>query len=110
MIGIVGLNICFMCKREEETDDHLLLWCPIAVEYWDWLFEMLEWQSVRNQCLLEFLLSWLMEGKYSKWGDLWVVGTSMVAWQLWKERNRRVFKEEMPVELIIGSIKRGWRK
>ncbi|GLJ45907.1 hypothetical protein SUGI_0966430 [Cryptomeria japonica] len=30
----------------------------------------------------------------SKWGDLWLVGPSMIIWHIWKERNGRIFREE----------------
>ena len=32
--GIIVLDWCYMCKRCEESVDHLLLYCPIAFEMW----------------------------------------------------------------------------
>lgn len=95
-----------MCKKEEELVDHLLYWCLYASKCWDWLLDMLQWFTAKNQFLKDFLLSWSIIGRHSKWGLLWIVCPSLLVWHVWKERNRRIFKEEaMEVHFLQAKIK-----
>ncbi|XP_059074768.1 uncharacterized protein LOC131874858 [Cryptomeria japonica] len=42
----------------------------------------------------------------SKWGDIWLVGPTLVVWHIWKEIKRRIFKEvELSTEQLISKIK-----
>ncbi|XP_059067474.1 uncharacterized protein LOC131858294 [Cryptomeria japonica] len=106
LIGIAGPSVCILCKENEETTDHLLFWCSYTKRVWDWLLDKLQYGSVRSQSLKSFLLAWPTCYKKSKWSILWVVSLAMLAWNIWKERNRRVFNEEaLPFELLIPKIK-----
>ena len=40
--NIILVSWCYMCKRDEETIDHLLLHCPTARELWDMVFSLFE--------------------------------------------------------------------
>ncbi|GLJ53973.1 hypothetical protein SUGI_1154190 [Cryptomeria japonica] len=105
-IGISGPNWCIMCKQQEESIDRLLYWCPFASQCWDWLLDLLHFPTVKNLTLKDFLLSWLTKGKFSKWGILWIVSPSMLGWRIWKERNKRIFKEEaLEVHVLLVNIK-----
>lgn len=62
----------------------------------------------KNEILLDFLLSWPIRQK-SRWSDLWMIGPSMIFWHIWKEINRRIFKETslsniMLIDKIKGAI------
>ncbi|XP_059066513.1 uncharacterized protein LOC131857805 [Cryptomeria japonica] len=73
--------------------------------------DIIEWSytnrgKVRSQSLKGFLLAWPTYYKKSKWSIMWVVSLAMLAWYIWKERNRRVFNEEaLSFELLIPKIK-----
>lgn len=82
-----------MCKKEEETSNHLLFALSFASICWEWFFDMIELHTMRNEKLLDFISAWPLNYK-SKWGDLWLVGPSMIVWHIWKERNERIFREE----------------
>lgn len=104
-IGIVGPSRCILCKKDEETSNHFLFNCSFASSCWEWFFDMIEYNSARNEKLLDFMSAWPLYFK-SKWGDLWLVGPSMIVWHIWKERNRRIFREEYHSrEETIKSIK-----
>ncbi|GLJ45646.1 hypothetical protein SUGI_0960810 [Cryptomeria japonica] len=61
---------------------------------------------VRNQSLKDFLCSWPNTAKNSQWGIIWVVSLSLLTWHLWKERNRRIFNDEVvEVDVLIPKIK-----
>jgi hypothetical protein len=38
---IIVINRCCMCKRSEETVDHLLLYCDVAFALWNAIFKSL---------------------------------------------------------------------
>ncbi|GLJ05557.1 hypothetical protein SUGI_0020220 [Cryptomeria japonica] len=60
---------------------------------------------VRNSTFKDFIFAWPTGGKTSKWGSLWIVGPFMVTWHIWKERNRKIFREEeLEVTLLINKI------
>ncbi|GLJ29482.1 hypothetical protein SUGI_0581130 [Cryptomeria japonica] len=104
-IGILGPIRCVMCKGNEETINHLLYSCPYVSRCWDWLFDMVNSYTVGNEDLKDFLLSWPQMVKF-KWGDIWLVGSAMVAWHIWKERNKRIFKEaSLSIKQLILKIK-----
>ncbi|XP_059073333.1 putative disease resistance protein At4g11170 [Cryptomeria japonica] len=66
---------------------------------------MLQNHMVRSCTFKDFIFAWPMGGKNLKWGSLWITGPSMVAWQIWKERNKRVFREEeLDVTILINRI------
>ncbi len=52
--GLVMLDWCCMCKRAEETIDHLLH-CPMAQELWDLVFSMFGIAWVMPQGVVELL-------------------------------------------------------
>lgn len=62
--------------------------------------------TVKNATIKDFLISWPTNQK-SKWSDLLLIGPSMIAWHLWKERNRIIYKESsLPTDRLIDKIKR----
>lgn len=92
-IGIVGLSRCMMCKQAKENLDHLFLVCPVAAFCWDWLQVMLHFQSPRHFKLEDFLSSWPIANTKGYWYRIWILESSMVIRNIWKEQNQRIFKE-----------------
>jgi hypothetical protein len=101
---------CQLCKREPESVAHLIFKCRYSIRVWnglrDWLglgdFNTSLWSNFDN------LHQWwcAISGAH---GRRWKGITSLIlltAWELWNERNVRVFKNvtSMPA-LIISSIK-----
>ena len=39
-IGVTILDWCYMCERSEESANHLLLHCPIALELWSMVWAL----------------------------------------------------------------------
>ncbi|XP_059075167.1 uncharacterized protein LOC131875150 [Cryptomeria japonica] len=107
LIGIVGPSWCIMCKRNEESANYLLLRCPFAEGCWEWLMNKLQFTSVRNESLKDFLVAW-PKNTQSKWSGLWRISPALLSWHIWKERNRRIFREiALSVEEVISKIKEG---
>ena len=84
-----------MCNHNNEDVDHLFLNCPFALKCWEWLKTRLEWSTPLPNSLRGLLCSWpthLTRGVYCK---LWNICPSIVIWELWKERNCRIFKDKV---------------
>ncbi|XP_059066274.1 uncharacterized protein LOC131857602 [Cryptomeria japonica] len=105
VIGIQGPNWCFLCKSEEETSNHLLYKCPFSEACWNWYLDMVGLSLAKNETLKDFLIAW-PSSKSSKWSTLWIIRLAMIAWHIWKERNKRIFKEvERSLEAVREGIK-----
>jgi hypothetical protein len=84
---IIDSPACSVCGAAQETPDHLFFQCPFAVQFWSGL----GFQSVQNlqtsnlHCIPK--LPSFPEDQYSAF-------ISMCCWQLWKRRNRVVFRDE----------------
>jgi hypothetical protein len=86
--------MCSLCDQEEETAEHLCLRCVFAQEVWclvaGWLDGLIQLPA-RDACMLEW---WNMamasvSGKVkAKCASIMIYTT----WNLWKERNRRLFE------------------
>ena len=104
-LGIIGPKWCVMCKRHSEDVDHLFLNFPVAQKCWDWFKNRLNWSSPFQNSLKGLLSSWptnLVRGVYRK---LWNICPSIVIWELWKERNHRIFKDkERNIDKILLKL------
>ncbi len=92
--GWVGPSICCLCCREAETLEHLLFQCPFSKSVWS--------QTLRGNLSLIGTLITLDGSLPLRWTrarfglsasskrllDLTVAAT---CWELWLERNRRIF-------------------
>ena len=97
---------CVMCKKDNESLDHLFLTCEFTNRFWIKILQEFdrEWVTPR---LASDLLS-LGQGFFlQKRGKiLWKVATSATFWAIWLERNRRIFEGvEENFEYIWDRIK-----
>ncbi|TVU51343.1 hypothetical protein EJB05_02762, partial [Eragrostis curvula] len=100
-------GLCALCDQEPEEIDHLLLGCVYSRECWFKLLRHSGTQSLTPTSTDELAEWWLRSRKKMEKGrrkgfDSLVV---LVVWQLWKERNRRVFNNErwLPQRLINAT-------
>jgi hypothetical protein len=92
-----GACSCKFCDAEESVN-HLLFQCPIAVATWCWVRDSLGWTRIPTSILsFQNLLSASggVEGKMKLW---WVMAA--VGWALWKTRNDLIFSN-----IVIKSPK-----
>ena len=56
--NIILVSWCCMCKRDEETVDHLMLHCPLGRELWGLIFKLfgVEWVMLRK--VVKLLACW----------------------------------------------------
>lgn len=93
--GIIGPGRCPLCKHHDEDANHLLLSCPYARYCWNFLQSKLNFSSPRPQELADWFVSWPSNRKQDFFGCIWQIAPSIIIWEIWKERNRRIFKDQM---------------
>lgn len=107
--GMLHPSACMLCDESEETIDHILIACVFARETW---FRALSWLG------MERLTPTPMDASFQGW---WRRANRraateerrglnslvmLVAWELWKQRNRCVFDAAKPcVQTVLQQIK-----
>ena len=89
--GIV-INICCMCKRSEETMDHLFLHCAVAPFMWDAMFSRFGLAWVMPRRIVDLLACWWSSGR-SRNAAVWRMLPTCRFWCIWQERNNRCFED-----------------
>ncbi|KAK9154956.1 hypothetical protein Sjap_002436 [Stephania japonica] len=98
---------CVLCKRDNETIDHVFFSCPLPHRIWLEMLNEVGWNGRMPSCLLDCLNdgeAHLLKGRK---GTLWRVGMLALLWNIWEERNNRIFLgQDRDWEEIWESIKR----
>ncbi|RVW42464.1 putative ribonuclease H protein [Vitis vinifera] len=97
-------NRCFLCKQEEETTDHLLLFCEKARMLWLLIFSLFGVQWVMHSSVKRNLLGWHGSFVGKKREKAWRAAPLCLMWTIWKERNRRAFNDIERNDQDIKSI------
>ena len=87
------LNRCYLCKVEEETNDHLILFCKKATMLWSLLFSLFDMQWVLHSSIKRNLIGW--HGAFVNKRKEKALRTTplYLMWTLWNERNEKVSKK-----------------
>ncbi|RVW13852.1 hypothetical protein CK203_079439 [Vitis vinifera] len=97
-------NRCFLCKNEEESIDHLLLFCEKARMLWYLTFSLFGVQWVMHSSVKRNLLGWYGSFVGKKREKAWKTAPLCLMWTIWKERNRRAFDDVERNDQDIKSI------
>ena len=52
------LDLCYMCKCNSESVDHLFLHCPVAMDLWSMVLGLFGVSWVMSQSIVGLLASW----------------------------------------------------
>ena len=103
--GFQGPSVCFLGKHNEESISHMFFLYPFSKEIWHRLWESWRHRCIHATSLIDF---WESLGKPpTKTSFLqvaWMVGLTLILWNLWLERNRRFFCDSKLDSLQL------WRK
>eukprot|EP00253_Pinus_taeda_P017519 PITA_17519 len=102
-----GPSICLNCKTEEESAAHLMHLCPLSRRIWEKVSFRCQ-KDVRIQGdINNTLRSWPQQPYQSNiLNTLWQIIPGTVMWNIWKERNQRVFKDQaLNLEQVWTIIK-----
>ena len=102
--------MCVMCGANEEDSSHLFFRCSFALQLWHFWWGVWTVPCVHASSLIEF---WHRMGQPPSMAlflqEVWFVGPIFLLWQVWLERNRRIFRGEQRLvqqiwQRILGMI------
>eukprot|EP00253_Pinus_taeda_P030654 PITA_30654 len=101
-----GPSICFNCKMEEETAVHIMQLCPLSRQMWEKVTFRCQKEGREIGNVNNTLRNWPQHPFQSRiLNSLWQIIPGIVMWNLWKERNRRIFKDHsMDVQQVWQTI------
>jgi hypothetical protein len=102
---------CTFCDQHSETISHLLSTCVLAKEIWFAVLWRCNLQRLTPTGTLQDFFDWWLSSRKQIRKELRKAFDSLVilvAWSIWKERNRRIFQKEKVttnelVDLIIDD-------
>jgi hypothetical protein len=102
---------CPLCRRNLETPQHLFTECLYTNKVWSEMANRLRLAEIqpsnwigKNLSVQEWLTS-LLGNRPKKETKVLFPVANLICWELWKERNMRVFeKKELKVADLIGKI------
>eukprot|EP00253_Pinus_taeda_P031502 PITA_31502 len=90
-----GPSICHNCFNNEENQQHLLDTCPLASKLWDQVSFRCQLQGKKPGDIIDTIRQWPKSPYDSEiLNHLWNIIPGIVIWNIWKERNRRIFKNQ----------------
>ena len=87
-------NRCFLCEKEEETLNHLLVHYLQARIFWELILAIVGIGWVFPFSVLQVLLAWQRAQVGKKRKKVWRAAPLCLFWTLWHERNRVAFDNE----------------
>ncbi|GJT65337.1 RNA-directed DNA polymerase, eukaryota, reverse transcriptase zinc-binding domain protein [Tanacetum coccineum] len=97
---------CPLCNNDIETEDHIFVKCPLAIDTWKVIFSWWQFTGITNSNLLDILTMGdrlPMAHKHRKFFDV-VVNTTI--WAIWNHRNKTVFNLKRPQkEFLFNDVK-----
>ena len=85
-------NRCFLCECEEESVNHILIYCTVVKALWDIVFGLVDVKWVFPGTVKEVLASWRGSFVGKKRKKIWDAIPLCIFWTVWKERNRLAFR------------------
>ncbi|KAM2004953.1 hypothetical protein FF1_000090 [Malus domestica] len=91
---------CVLCKSGEESVNHVFLHCPYSIQlWWNLLKEVGAVWVIPKGCFELLSTEFDALGKGRKAKSLWGSLLMALFWNIWRERNKRVFEDYMGVEV-----------
>jgi hypothetical protein len=92
-----------MCKKSEESIDHLLRHFKVARELWTSIFRIfgVEWFMLRR--VIEELAYWRGQLGSRFILDAWRMSHLCLMWCIWRERNAKCFEDQ---EISVEELKK----
>jgi hypothetical protein len=96
--GWDNCGFCPLCKQTEESNNHLFVHCRFTTRVWKLLKEWLGLHGLHPRHWVDLSTqewwSLLTEGASPRRKGLTFL-TLLTVWEIWKERNARVFRQKL---------------
>jgi len=85
---------------------HLLNSCPFSKETWDWGANIFRISGRNISIIVETIHNWQQHPFQNEiLNRIWKLFLGLILWNIWKERNRRIFKlESLPLSKVWTMI------
>jgi hypothetical protein len=101
---VVVINRYFMCKKDGESVNHLLLHCEVVHALWCNIFSRLGLSWVMPSSVLDLCACWCSSGR-TRSAVVWKMVPICIFGSIWRERNNRCFEDlESSMEEILASL------
>jgi hypothetical protein len=93
--GFIGPSICVLCLQQEESKEHLFNECCYSQQIWDYGAQIMR-KSNRNRGSINCTIENWDSISFSNpiLNLIWQLLPGFTLWQIWKERNRRIFRSQ----------------
>jgi hypothetical protein len=96
------IDRCYMCKKNGESVDYLLLRCDAACVLWNAIFSRFSLSWVMPRRVVDLFACWWRSGR-SQSAVVWKMVHCCLICCLWRERNDRQFEDkERTIEELIS--------
>lgn len=103
--GFHGPSYCPNCKQQSETIQHLMDSWTLANKLWEKLNFRCQRACRISRDIISTIHNWAPAPYNSKLlNSLWTILLGLLLWTIWKERNKRIFKNQCTPLDIIGAI------
>jgi len=104
--GVLGPSRCQLYEAQEETMEHLLNNCIFTSRLWDSFATIFEQTDREKGSIINALNKWRKNFlDYEVLSSAWALTPSFTIWNVWKERNNRIFKnEKKPSQSLYEQI------
>ena len=87
-----------MCKRDEETVNHLLLHFPFGRDLWGLVFALFGVEQMMSRKVFDLLACWEKRSEETSEFHVWNAIPLRFMWSLWMKQNSRTFKKVETLE------------
>lgn len=108
---MLGHSRCHLYETQEVTIEHLLNSCIFTDRTWDFFTNIFKQSDREKESIANTLNNWRNNFSDNEvLNSSWELLLSFIIWNVWKERNKRIFKEVKTaslslVELIVKQLK-----
>jgi hypothetical protein len=91
----VGPSRCSLCYDSEETQDHILSKCNFTMQLWDQGATNFQRTDLQKDNVVATIELW-RDNPFNNVliNRAWEIFPGILMWNVWKERNRRIFKDK----------------
>ncbi|CAN0825732.1 hypothetical protein LINGRAHAP2_LOCUS482 [Linum grandiflorum] len=112
--GLIAPNWCVLCRRNAESVSHIFLSCSFAKRIWRWFSLMLSIFGPFHYQMHHVITGWNFMNCASEFTPVKRVFLHSLCWNIWLERNNRVFRDvdnsEFQVARKIAFAVGSWLK